>query len=189
MVGIVMGQRSRDEWVIASDLQDWPASLVDGDSSWRHWKWLNWHQLLQIGQEKKLSGKWTLSLGPPTGRTGERVHCISKFENNVWNRSGVPKIIYWIKGWISVADFPFFWLGHLLQGIPLLPQDRTVPLGRYILGICTICLGPIERVYQMDPRSILVFTLHVSCFSASHADGYRQVIYSRNVLTIIEQLL
>lgn len=84
---------------------------------------------------------------------------------------------------------PFFWLGHLLQGIPLLPQDRTVPLGRYILGICTICLGPIERVYQMDPRSILVFTLHVSCFSASHADGYRQVIYSRNVLTIIEQLL
>ena len=84
---------------------------------------------------------------------------------------------------------PFFWLGHLLQGIPLLPQDRTVPLGRYILGICTICLGPIERVYQMDPRSILVFALHVSCFSASHADGYRQVIYSRNVLTIIEQLL
>lgn len=33
MVGIVMGQRSRDEWVIASDLQDWPASLVDEDSS------------------------------------------------------------------------------------------------------------------------------------------------------------
>lgn len=33
MVGTVMGQRSRDEWVIALTSQDWPASLVDEDSS------------------------------------------------------------------------------------------------------------------------------------------------------------
>lgn len=37
----------------------------------------------------------------------------------------------------------------------------------------------MERVHQMDPRSILVFTLHVFSFPASHADGYCQVIYSR----------
>lgn len=41
----------------------------------------------------------------------------------------------------------------------------------------------------MDPGSILVFTLHVSYFSASHADGYCQVIYRRSLHTIIEQLL
>lgn len=41
----------------------------------------------------------------------------------------------------------------------------------------------------MGPKSILVFTSHVSCFSASRADGYCQVIYSRSLHTIIEQLL
>lgn len=41
----------------------------------------------------------------------------------------------------------------------------------------------------MDPGSILVFTLHVSYFSASHADGYCQVIYRRSLHTIIGQLL
>ena len=33
MVGTVMGQRSRDECVIASELQDWTVSLVGEDSS------------------------------------------------------------------------------------------------------------------------------------------------------------
>jgi hypothetical protein len=63
-----------------------------------------------------------------------------------------------------------------------------MPLSRYILGICTICLGLRGEGAQMDPRSILVFTLHVFYFSASHTDGYCRVIYSRSLHTIIEQL-
>lgn len=44
-----------------------------------------------------------------------------------------------------------------------LPQDRTVSLGRYISWeFVPSVWGPIERVYQMDPRSILVFTF--ACF-------------------------
>lgn len=140
MVGTVMGQRSRDEWVIASELQDWTVSLVDEDSSWRHCKWLNWYQLLQIGQEKKLSGKWTLSLGHPTGRTGERVHLFLSLRTMSRTGQVIQKLFFesrdesqWLIslflfffGWaICCKESPFFpkigqchWVGTSWEFVP-----------------------------------------------------------------------
>lgn len=42
------------------------------------------------------------------------------------------------------------------------PLDRTVPLGRYILGICAICLGPHGKG---APDGLKVyFGLYFACF-------------------------
>lgn len=57
--------------------------------------------------------------------------------------------------------FPF-WLHHLLEGIPIPSRDRTMPLGRYILGICAICLGPHEESIPDGPK--VYFGLYFACF-------------------------